>query len=68
MEIEVDNWNTTEQINFTLDEYDALAVRAKELTGMNVTNEVIVELLGTVTTNVTKEEVTILYSTKLEFP
>ena len=68
VEIEGDSCDTTEQINFTLDEYDALAVRAKDLTGMNVTNEVIVELLGTVTTKVTKEEVTIPFSTNLEIP
>ena len=68
VEIEGDNWSTTEQIDFTLDEYDALAVRAKEITGMNVSNEVIVELSGTITTEVTKEEVIIPFSTNLKIP
>lgn len=68
VEIEGDSWSATEQINFNLGDYDALAVRAKELTGMNVSNEVIVELLGTIIAQTTKEEVTIPFSSNLQLP
>lgn len=68
VEIEGDSWRGEEQINFTLGDYDALAVRAKEITGMKVSNEVIVELSGTITAQTATEEVTIPFSSNLQIP
>ncbi len=68
VEIEGDSWSTTEQINFTLGDYDALAVRGKEISGMKVSNEVIVELLGTITAQTSTEEVAIPFSSNLQIP
>ena len=68
VETEGDSWSTEEQINFTLGDYDALAVRAKEISGMKVTNEVIVELLGTITAVTATEEVAIPFSSNLQVP
>ena len=68
LEIEGDSWSGEEQINFTLGDYDALAVRAKEISGMNVSNEVMVELAGTLTVQTTGEEVAIPFSSHLQIP
>ncbi len=68
VEIEENSWTGEEQIRFTLGEYDAFAVRAKEISGMKVSNEVVVELFGTITAMTESEEVAIPLSSSLQIP
>ncbi|HZK01814.1 MAG TPA: DUF5305 family protein [Anaerovoracaceae bacterium] len=63
-----DSWEVQEQVNFNLKEYDSFAVKAKEISGMKVTNEVIVELAGTIVAEKDGEEIEIPFSSGLLVP
>lgn len=57
-----------EQVKFDLKEYDSFCVMAKEMSGMNVSNEVIVELVGSITVQRDGEEIAIDFSPNLRVP
>lgn len=68
IETEGDSWQGKEEISFTLNDFDAFAIKAKEISGMKVSNEVLVELKGSISAKATKEDVNIPFSTAVEMP
>lgn len=61
-------WNKKEKINFQLAEYDAFAVKAKGITGMNVSNELIISMKGKVIAHAEKENLETPFDVNLQVP
>jgi hypothetical protein len=61
-------WSKSEKVNFQLSNYDAFAVRAKDITGMTVTNELIVSMTGKVTAHTAKEDLETPFNIGLTIP
>ncbi len=57
-----------EKVNFDLKEYDSFCVMAKEMTGMNVSNEVIVELVGSISIDRDGQSIPIDFSPYIRIP
>ncbi len=68
IETQGNSWNGKEEISFALNDYDAFAVKAREISGMKVSNELLVELKGSISAKATKEDVNIPFSTAVEIP
>lgn len=68
IEIESDSWNAEETVSFTLDDYDAFANRANEITGIKVSNEVVIEMRGNIVANTPEEVKTVPINTNLSIP
>ncbi|GAB1475406.1 hypothetical protein MASR2M70_02380 [Bacillota bacterium] len=68
IETEGDSWSGKEAVPFTLKDYDAFAVKAKEISGMKVSNELIVELKGSISAKASKEDVVIPISASMTIP
>ena len=68
IETEGDSFSTEEQITFNLSDYDSFAVRAKQISGMKVSNEVVAELTGKIIAQAAGKEVEIPFSSKLRAP
>lgn len=62
------SWSAKERVNFQLANYDAFAVRAKEITGMDVSNEVLVSMVGKVVAHTGKEELETPFDVHLQIP
>lgn len=65
---EGDKWKAREQVSFDLSQYDAFASRAKEISGMKVSNEVVVELKGNITARASKEEIPVPFTAAIRVP
>lgn len=61
-------WSKKERINFQLGNYDAFAVRAKEITGMDVQNEVLVSMAGKIIAHTGKEDLETPFEVNLRMP
>jgi hypothetical protein len=61
-------WSQKEQVMFPLSAYDAFTVRAKEVTGMDVTNELYVSMTGKVIAHTGKEDLETPFDVKLRIP
>lgn len=67
-ETESGNWSGEQTISFNLTEYDAFAVRAKEITGIKASNEVTVSMTGTIEAHTPVRDVTIPIDVSLRAP
>lgn len=65
---EGDSWEVKEQVNFDLQKFDDFAVKAKEIYGMKVSNELIVELFGSITAVKDDEEIVVPFSSNIQLP
>ena len=61
-------WSKKERVNFQLSGYDAFAVRAKEITGMEVGNEVILSMTGKITAHTDKEDLDTPFDVNIRIP
>ena len=61
-------WSKKERINFQLGNYDAFAVRAKDITGMDVQNEVLVSMVGKIVAHTGKEDLETPFDVNLRMP
>ncbi|MDD2190178.1 MAG: DUF5305 family protein [Eubacteriales bacterium] len=61
-------WSKNEKVNFPLAQYDAFAIRAKEITGMDVSNEVIVSMKGKVIAHTEKEDLETPFDVSIKVP
>ncbi|MEL7657373.1 MAG: DUF5305 family protein, partial [Bacillota bacterium] len=61
-------WSKKERVNFQLAGYDAFAVRAAEITGMKVGNELIVAMTGKVIAHAGEEDLETPFDVHLEIP
>ena len=61
-------WNKTEKVNFAINGYDAFAVRAQEITGLDVSNDLIVSMKGKVIAHTEKEDLETPFDVNLEMP
>ncbi|NLY71149.1 MAG: DUF5305 domain-containing protein, partial [Clostridiales bacterium] len=68
IEVESDSWNVEETVSFTLDDYDAFANRANEITGLKVANEVVIEMRGNIVANTANGVETVPINTNLSIP
>jgi hypothetical protein len=65
---ETGNWSKKEKINFNLSSYDAFSVRAKEITGLDITNELIVSMTGKVTAHTKQQDLETPFNVNLQIP
>lgn len=63
-----DRLELKEKVEFSLQDYDAFAVKAKEISGMKVANDVVMEIAGTITVLREGKEIDIPFSSGLEVP
>lgn len=61
-------WSKNEQVNIQLGGYDAFAVRAKEITGMDVNNEVIVSMKGKIIAHANKKDLETPFDVNIRIP
>lgn len=61
-------WSKKEKVNFQLSEYDSFAVKAKSITGMDVSNELIVSMKGKVIAHANNKELETPFDVGLQIP
>jgi hypothetical protein len=61
-------WSRTERVIFTLANYDAFTVRAKDITGMDVSNELLISMTGKVIAHTEKEDLVTPFNVNLQIP
>lgn len=61
-------WSKKERISFSLSGYDAFTVRAQEITGMDVTNELYVSMIGKIMAHTENEDLETPFDVKLRIP
>jgi hypothetical protein len=61
-------WSKQEKVNFQLAEYDSFAVKAKSITGMDVSNELIVTMKGNVIAHADNKELETPFEVGLQIP
>lgn len=61
-------WNQKEKVNFTIGNFDSFAVRAKDITGFDVSNELIVSMTGKVIAHTGKEDLETPFDVNLQVP
>ncbi len=61
-------WNGKESVAFSLAAYDAFAVRAKDITGMNVNSELLVSMTGKVTAHIGDKNLETPFQVAVQMP
>lgn len=62
------SWNKKERVDFQLNNYDSFAVRAKEITGMNVSSELLVSMEGMIVAHTEKEDLETPFNVNIRIP